>query len=139
MIRIHVIQAVTLRNFGSYFSSILGYLFIIVFCVASAVMAVNTQFFTANQANMDQLTQSFPLLLLFIVPAITMTAWSDEKKLGTDELLFTLPATELEILIGKFKAVVLVYTVALAFSLTNILVLSYVGSPDYWMLSLIHI
>lgn len=134
MIRMHVIQAVTKRNFGSYFSSILGYLFIIVFCVASAVMAFNTQFFTANQANLDQLTQSFPLLLLFIVPAITMTAWSDEKKLGTDELLFTLPATELEILIGKFKAVVGVYTVALAFSLINIVILSLVGSPDYWML-----
>lgn len=134
MIRMHVIQAVTKRNFGSYFSSILGYLFIIVFCVASAVMAFNTQFFTANQANLDQLSQSFPLLLLFIVPAITMTAWSDEKKLGTDELLFTLPATELEILIGKFKAVVGVYTVALAFSLINIMILSLVGSPDYWML-----
>ncbi|MEP3479789.1 MAG: Gldg family protein [Fuerstiella sp.] len=134
MIRMHVIQAVTKRNFGSYFSSILGYLFIIVFCVSSAVMAFNSQFFTANQANLDQLTQSFPLLLLFIVPAITMTAWSDEKKLGTDELLFTLPATELEILIGKFKAVVGVYTVALAFSLFNVVILSLVGSPDYWML-----
>lgn len=134
MIRVHVIQAVTKRNFGSYFSSILGYLFIIVFCVTSAVMAFNTQFFTANQANLDQLTQSFPLLLLFIIPAITMTAWSDEKKLGTDELLFTLPATELEILIGKFKAVAGVYTVALAFSLVNVLILSYMGSPDYWML-----
>lgn len=134
MIRMHVIQAVTKRNFGSYFSSILGYLFIIVFCVASAAMAFNAQFFTANLANLDQLSQSFPLLLLFIVPAITMTAWSDEKKLGTDELLFTLPATELEILIGKFKAVVGVYTVALAFSLINILILSLVGSPDYSML-----
>lgn len=134
MIRMHVIQAVTKRNFGSYFSSILGYLFIIVFCVASAVMAFNMQFFTANQANLDQLSQSFPLLLLFIVPAITMTAWSDEKKLGTDELLFTLPATELEILIGKFNAVVGVYTVALAFSLINIVILSFMGSPDYWML-----
>lgn len=134
MIRVHVIQAVTKRNFGSYFSSILGYLFLIVFCVASAVMAFNTQFFTANQANLDQLTRSFPLLLLFIIPAITMTAWSDEKKLGTDELLFTLPATELEILIGKFKAVAGVYTVALAFSLVNVLILSYMGSPDYWML-----
>ena len=134
MIRMHVIQAVTKRNFGSYFSSILGYLFIIVFCVTSAVMAFNAQFFTANQANLDQLTSSFPLLLLFIIPAITMTAWSDEKKLGTDELLFTLPATELEILIGKFKAVAGVYTVALAFSLVNILVLALVASPDYWTL-----
>ena len=94
MIRTHVILAVTKRNFSSYFSGVLGYLFILVFCVASSVMAFNTQFFADNQANLDQLSQQFPLLLLFLIPAITMTVWADEKKLGTDELLFTLPASE---------------------------------------------
>ena len=94
MIRTNVILAVSKRNFRSYFSGVLGYLFIIVFCVAAAVMAFNSQFFASNQANLDQLSGQFPLLLLFLIPAITMTSWSDERKLGTDELLFTLPATE---------------------------------------------
>lgn len=130
MIRTNVILAVAKRNFRSYFSSILGYLFIIVFCVAASVMAFNTQFFAANQANLDQLSLQFPLLLLFLIPAITMTTWSDEKKLGTDELLFTLPATEVEVLIGKYIAVLGVYSVAILFSLVNAIILKYVGQPD---------
>ena len=127
MIRTHVILAVTKRNFSSYFSGVLGYLFILVFCVASSVMAFNTQFFADNQANLDQLSQQFPLLLLFLIPAITMTVWADEKKLGTDELLFTLPASELEVLIGKYLAVLGVYSVALLFSLAAVALLWIAG------------
>jgi len=130
MFRSHVILAVAKRNFRSYFSGILGYLFILVFCVASAAMAFSAAFFAANQANLDQLTQGFPWLLLFVIPAITMSAWSDEKKLGTDELLFTMPSTEVEVLAGKYLAVLGVYTVALACSLVNVLVLIWLGSPD---------
>ena len=130
MFRSHVILAVAKRNFRSYFSGILGYLFILVFCIAAAAMAFSATFFAANQANLDQLTQGFPWLLLFVIPAITMTAWSDERKLGTDELLFTMPSTEVEVLAGKYLAVLGVYTVALAFSLVNVLILFWLGSPD---------
>ena len=135
MFRANVILAVTKRNFASYFSSILGYLFIVVFCVGASVMAfTDSQFFAANQANLDQLSQWFPMLLLFLIPAITMTTWSDEKKLGTDELLFTLPATEGEILAGKYLAVLGVYTVSILFSLVNVVLLSFLGSPDSGLL-----
>ena len=131
MIRANVILAVTKRNFSSYFSSILGYLFIIVFCVAASAMLFNVQFFAANQANLDQLTAQFPYkLLLFLIPAITMTVWADERKLGTDELLFTLPATEFEVLIGKYLAVLGVYSVATVFSLINVVILWFLGHPD---------
>lgn len=134
MIRGNVILAVAKRNFRSYFSSILGYLFITVFCVAAAVFAFNSRFFAANQANLDQLSQQFPLLLLFLIPAITMTTWSDERKLGTDELLFTLPAAEVEILLGKYLSVLSVYTVAVLFSLINALILNSLGDPDWGLL-----
>lgn len=134
MLRGNVILAVAKRNFRSYFSSILGYLFIIVFCVAAAVFAFNSRFFAANQANLDQLSQQFPLLLLFLIPAITMTTWSDERKLGTDELLFTLPAAEVEILLGKYLSVLAVYTVAILFSLINAVILSSLGDPDWGLL-----
>ncbi|MGB4738008.1 MAG: Gldg family protein, partial [Fuerstiella sp.] len=130
MIRANVILAVTKRNFRSYFSSILGYLFIIVFCVAASVMAFDAQFFASNQANLDQLSLKFPVLLLFLIPAITMTTWSDERKLGTDELLFTLPANDIEILLGKYLSVLGVYTVAIVFSLVNAMILSMMGDPD---------
>ncbi|MCA9033808.1 MAG: Gldg family protein [Planctomycetaceae bacterium] len=130
MVRGNVVFAVARRNFRSYFSGILGYLFIIVFCVAGSVFAFSPRFFTANQANLDQLSQQFHILLLFLVPAITMTTWSDERKLGTDELLFTLPASEFEILLGKYLAVLGVYTVAILFSLVNVFILYTLGEPD---------
>lgn len=130
MLRNNVVWAVFKRNVQSYFSGVLGYLFIVVFVVAGAFAAFNQQFFANNQANLDQLTLWYPLLLLFIIPAITMGVWSDEKKMGTDELLFTLPATDVEILLGKFLAVLAVYTIALLFSVTHIFVLWRIGNPD---------
>ncbi|QDT33923.1 Gldg family protein [Thalassoglobus polymorphus] len=133
--RSHVILAVFKRNVSSYFSGMLGYLFIVVFVVAGAFLAFNQNFFADNLANLDQLSSQFPLLLLFIIPAITMTAWADEKKLGTDELLFTLPASDFEILLGKYLAVLFVYTVALMFSITHAFVLSALGNPDWGLIA----
>ena len=125
------VRAVYWRNVKSYFSGVLGYLFIVVFVVAASLLAFNQQFFTNNLATLDQLSQAFPLLLLFLIPAITMTAWSEERKLGTDELLFTLPASDLDILIGKYLSVLSVYTVTLGFSITNLYVLARMGNPDW--------
>lgn len=128
-----VVRAVFYRNVMSYFSGILGYLFIVVFVVVAAMLAFNAQFFTANLANLDQLTKNYPLLLLFIVPAITMTVWAEERKQGTDELLFTLPGNDVEILIGKYLAVVAVYTVALVFSMGLWAVLAFYSDPGFRM------
>jgi ABC-2 type transport system permease protein len=130
MFRSNVILAVWKRNVASYFSGALGYLFIAVFVVAASMLAFNERFFVENQANLDQLSAQFPWLLLFIVPAVTMTLWADERKQGTDELLFTLPANDWEILAGKYLAGLSIYTVALVFSSTIVLVLAYCGSPD---------
>lgn len=115
-LRPHVILAVFKRNFLSYFSSVIGYLFVVAFVGLMAFRAFTPEFFADNQATLDQLNGWFSLILLFIIPAIAMTSWSEEKKQGTDELLFTLPAHDMEILLGKYLALLAIYTTALAFS-----------------------
>ncbi|MFW6171749.1 MAG: Gldg family protein, partial [Planctomycetota bacterium] len=133
-LRSKVILPIFRRNFASYFSGVLGYLFIVVFVVAFGAMAFNARFFTANEPSLDQLTQWYPLLLLFFIPAITMSVWADERKLSTDELLFTLPATDLEILLGKYLSVLAVYSVALLFSMAHLFVLAFLGNPDWGLI-----
>jgi len=128
--RSHVVLAVFKRNFWSYFSGVIGYLFIVAFVFLGAFAAFQEKFFANNVASLEQLNEWFPQLLLFIVPAITMSIWSEERKLGTEELLFTLPVSDLEVLIGKYLAVISVYAVALGFSLTNVVTLSWIGAPD---------
>lgn len=132
--RSHVVFAVFKRNFWSYFSGVIGYLFIVAFVLLGAFAAFQEKFFTNNVASLDQLNEWFPILLLFIVPAITMSVWSEERKLGTEELLFTLPVSDLEVMIGKYLAVISVYTVALLFSLTHAAVLQVIGNPDAGLL-----
>ena len=131
MFRWHVVSAVFWRNVKQYFSGVLGYLFIVVFVTVCAMMAFSQQFFADNLANLDQLSRWYPILLLFFVPAITMGVWADEKKLGTDAILFTLPATDFEILLGKYLSVAAVYTIALLFSTTQLIALSLIGQPDW--------
>ncbi|MEO1998378.1 MAG: Gldg family protein, partial [Planctomycetaceae bacterium] len=130
----HVILAVWKRNVSSFFTGVLGYLFMVVFVAAAAILAFSDEFFSNNLANLDQLNDKFSMLLLFIIPAITMSAWSDERKMGTDELLFTLPATDLEILLAKYFSVLSVYTVALMFSLCQLGVLARYADPEWGLL-----
>ncbi len=128
--RFHVILAVLKRNVASYFTGVLGYLFITAFVALAVALAFDGRFFTNNDCSLDRLSENFHWLLLFIVPAITMTAWAEERRQGTDELLFTLPAKDSEILAGKYGAVLVVYTIALFFTFPLIFALEYLGDPD---------
>ena len=134
-LRRQVIAAIFQRNFSAYFSGILGYLFIIVFVVACGWYAFDGRFFTANEPNLDQLSINYPMLMLFFIPAIAMGVWAEERKTGTDELLFTMPATDPEILLGKYLSVVAVYTVALLFSMAHVIVLMWLGNPDLGLIT----
>jgi ABC-2 type transport system permease protein len=129
-----VVRAVFWRNFAAYFANPVGYLFVFAFTLAAAYFAFNDQFFAANMADLDQLNAVYSLLALLLVPAITMSAWAEERRSGTEELLLTLPGSDFSIVLGKYFACLGIYTVALAFSTVYIILLEYLGEPDYGLI-----
>lgn len=129
---LNVILAVAKRDLRSWFGNPVGYLFIVAFVASCAgVLMWSREFFANNLANLDTLNYWFPAIALGFVASVTMGTWSSERSNGTQELLFTLPTDDRNLLLGKFLAGCGVYTLALAFLLTVPIGLSMLGSPDW--------
>jgi len=118
------------REFRAYFYSPIAYVFSIIFIILNGGLYM-FHFFLLGNADMRSFFAVLPLILgLIFIPAISMRLWSEENKLGTVELLLTLPMRTEHIVLGKFFASFVFYLIALAGTLTIPLLLLILGNPD---------
>jgi ABC-2 type transport system permease protein len=126
------VSAVFRKELGSYFASPVGYVFIIFYLLVSNAFFFFVQdFFRAGHASMRGYFDILPWIFLFFVPAITMRLWAEEKKVGTLEVLLTMPLRESEAVLGKFLASFAFLALTLVFSLTIPVTVGLVGRPDW--------
>jgi ABC-2 type transport system permease protein len=119
------------RELASYFSTPLAYVFIVIFLVLSGVFTFYMGgFFESGQASLAPFFGFHPWLYLFLVPAIAMRLWAEERKSGTIELLMTLPITRFEAVTGKFLAAWAFAGLALLLTFPMIITVNYLGEPD---------
>ncbi len=117
------------REFRAYFDSSIAYIFMIVFLLLTGGIYMSS-FFLAGAADMRGFFGNLPLFNLFFLPAVTMRLWAEDKRIGTMELLMTLPMRAREIVVGKYLAALAFYAIALAGTLTIPVMIAAVGNPD---------
>ncbi len=123
--------AIFRRELGSYFATPIAYVFIVIFLALSAAMAFYLGGLYENrQASLTAFFIYHPWLYLFLVPAISMRLWAEERKSGSLELLMTLPVTTPQAVIGKFLAAWSFTTIALLLTFPIWITVNYLGNPD---------
>jgi len=123
-------RAVFKREFKSYFTTPLAYVFLIVFLFFVGYLTFKENFFEARQADMRAFFVNLPLLFVFMVPATAMRLWAEERKTGSIEVLLTLPVTVIQAVLGKFFAAWLFLLIALALTFPMVITVCYLGDPD---------
>ncbi len=113
-----------------YFESPIAYIFITAFLVVSTWLFFRT-FFLMNEATMRGFFVIVPWITLFFVPAITMRLWAEERKAGTNELLFSLPVEEWQVVLGKYLAALAVYAITIALTLPLAVTVGLLGQPEW--------
>lgn len=119
------------REFRGYFITPIAYVFIAIFVFLGGIFAFYIGgFFTRAQADLQTFFNFHPWLYLFLIPALAMRLWSEERRGGTIELLLTLPLTMPQAVIGKFLAAWAFTGIALGLTFPMWLSVNYLGSPD---------
>jgi ABC-2 type transport system permease protein len=125
------IVTIAKREVSGYFASPVAYVFIVIFLLLVGFFTfMMSNFFDRGQASLDVFFAWHPWLYLFLVPAVGMRMWSEERRLGTIELLLTMPITPWQAIVGKFLASWFVVVVALALTFPLVITVNYLGNPD---------
>lgn len=122
--------AVLKKEFRAYTFSLLAYVFVAVFLVASSLVYFN-DLFLVGQTSMRSFFTFLPWFLAFFVPTLSMRLWSEELKQGTYEVLTTLPVSRLSLVISKFLAPFLFLVVVFLFSLPIPIMIAGIGELDW--------
>ena len=128
------IKTIAKRELGAYFSSPLAFVFIVIFLLLCGFFTFMVGgFFERGEASL--VTSFFdwhPWFYLFLVPAVGMRLWAEERRVGTLELLLTMPITTWQAIVGKFLASWLFLALALVLTFPIVITVNYLGSPGQW-------
>jgi ABC-2 type transport system permease protein len=125
------IKAIMKRELGGYFTSPIAYVFLVIFLLLTGFFTFTVgNFFERGEASLVSFFTWHPWLYLFLVPAVGMRLWSEERRLGTLELLLTLPITAWQAIVGKFLASWLFLALALALTFPVVITVNWLGDPD---------
>jgi gliding motility-associated transport system permease protein len=126
-----VVATIMRRELGAYFQSPVAYVFLFIFLLLAGVFTFTFGgFFERGEASLAAFFNWMPWLFLFLVPAVGMRLWSEERRLGTMELLLTMPVASWQAIVGKFMASWLFLAIALALTFPMIVTVNWLGDPD---------
>lgn len=127
----HGLIPILRRELAGYFITPVAYVFIVIFLILAGIFTFQMgKWFESGQATMTVFFDSHPWLYLFLIPALSMRLWAEERKSGTVELLFTLPVTLPAAVIGKFLAAWAFSIIALSLTFPLWITANYLGNPD---------
>ncbi len=125
------IRAIARREIGQYFGSPVAYVFLVIFLLLAGILTFTFgAFFERGEASLASFFTWIPWLFLFLVPAVGMRMWAEERRAGTWELLLTLPVTAWQAILGKFLASWLFLALALALTFPFWMTVNWLGQPD---------
>jgi ABC-2 type transport system permease protein len=126
-------RALYFKEIKSFLGSIIGYIFILIYLIASGlfhwVISYNTNLLEGTEADLIPFFNLSPVIFLILIPAITMRSIAEERRTGTIELLFTRPISDLKILLAKYFAGVTLLIIALIPTLIYYISMYYLGNP----------
>lgn len=126
-------RALYFKELRSFLSSIIGYIFILIFLITSGlfhwVISYNTNLLEGQEADMIPFFNMSPIIFLILIPAITMRSIAEERRTGTIELLFTRPISDLKILLAKYFAGVTLLVISILPTFVYFVSMHYLGDP----------